>query len=118
MDNKIRKYIKAFICLSRQNYFPEIKNEYKTISDKVMFGNFDSQKCGCEYEAAMEWIIIKGSQDSPRLGVFSEAFKIFEDHKDLFDELKKLHDKTFSSDEFCRLLLKLGYKDLSDNKLE
>lgn len=108
--------IKAFTCLSRQEYFDAKAPYMKGLVDVVIFGNFDSEGNGCEYEAKMKWVVIE-SKTSPRLCIFHDAFIILDEHKELIDEIKKLHRKYFSPDDFCRLLLRLGYKDQSDHKL-
>jgi hypothetical protein len=110
--------IKAFICFSRQEYGKTPGILPDLVRDKVMFGNFDEAGNGTEYELSMDWIDLQdGKPAAPQLCMFNDAFIAIKEHAQLFKELVLLHDIDFTPDEFSRLLLRLGYKDLSDIQL-
>ena len=109
--------IKAFISFSRQNYYENAKQFEPELIDRISLGNFDADGNGCEYEFQVEWTCL-GGEATPQLKIFSDALKCLADHRELLDELAQLHDKHFTPDELSRLLVKLGYKDMSDNPLE
>ena len=113
------EFIKAFICDSRQNYYEAVHKYEPDIADRVMFGNFDAGGEGCEYELSIKWIVLSQyeARVAPRLEVFHDAFKALTEHSELFRKLASLHRKDFTPDDFSRLLLGLGYKDLSDKPL-
>ena len=110
------KYIKAFTCFSRQDYSENPNTLPNGVTDKVMFGTFSADGCGCAYECSMEWVSLADGA-VPHLGIFNDAFVAFQEHQQLFTALTTLHRKSFTSDDFSRLLISLGYRDLSDNKL-
>jgi len=111
------EFIKTFVCLSRQNYYETTRQIEKGIADIITFGNFAADGEGIEYELSMEWHILRDEKHpSPRLCMFNDAFKAIEEHAELLKELMQYHKIYFSPDQFSEILLRLGYKDMSDKK--
>jgi hypothetical protein len=101
------------------NYSKHITKCNEIIADSIYFGNFSADGEGCEYELSMEWLVLCDDRPpSPRLGIFNDAFKAIDEHVELFKELSLNHNNNFTPDEFSEMLLRLGYKDFSDKKLE
>ena len=104
----------GFTCYSRQNY---AKKGVEAFDDEIMYGVL-ARSGGCLMEMQMLWDKLAGDS-VPRLKVFSDALPMLNcpTHKKLISRLAALEKKLFTSEEFSRLLLSLGFEDDSDNKL-
>jgi len=110
----------AFICDSRMNYYT---HEYKSFhikngsTDKIIYGINDRQG-GCVCEMIMVWYEVDGKK-APRLEVFSDYFDEFtkEWHIEIMRHVGMLNKKEFTPDDFLKILIKLGFEDMSDTKL-
>ena len=105
----------GFICESRQNYFPNLHqiNQKAGEVDRVMFGIFYPDG-GCEAEMGMTWYLLK-DEETPRLEVFSDSFEMLKQEK--FHQIINDLDEDLTTETFSQLLIRHGFKDMSDNPL-
>jgi len=110
----------TFTCDSRMNYYTHI---YESIhvkngsTDKIIYG-IDDRQGGCVCEMLMVWYVVDGRK-VPRLEVFSNYFDEFtkEWHIKIMHHIGMSENKDFTPEEFSRILIKLGFEDMSDTKL-
>lgn len=84
----------------------------RDIDDEVMFGLYHTHEPTTGGEMRMEWVWIDGWGPVPRLSVFDEAFHLIRRFDDVWDELSGMME--FGPREFCEMLQKLGFADLTD----
>jgi hypothetical protein len=117
--NEIGRYYNGFSCLSRQDYgadYIEKITKPKNYINEILFGIYDKNG-GCKSEAAVRWIITD-KQSLPRFEIFIDGYKIFHYLVGLSAFNDFIEDfSIFTPEEFSRLLIKLGFVDLSDEKL-
>ena len=118
---KMGDYYHGFTCFSRQEYYSILRKKElrKGIEDKIRFGIYH-RKGGCDAEMCMTWNRLKQNIVFPKLEVFSDAFGLFlhTTFDDVFKELSKQNNQDITPDEFSRVLIQLGFEDMSDNPLE
>ncbi len=102
--------IKAFFHLSKA-WYGEANLRNADIKDVVNFGYY-SPGDGTTGEMRMSWHQL-GGELTPRLEVFNDAWHALSTFTDIIRELGKVDDQHLSSDEFCKILLSLGFKDLT-----
>ena len=105
----------GFTCDSRQNYFSTLQdiNKKSGITNQIIFGIFYPEG-GCGAEMGMRWHLLD-NEEVPRLEVFSDAFKMLK--QDKFHQIINDLDETLTPETFSKLLIKHGFKDVSDNPL-
>ena len=115
MIMKDTKYYYGFYCLSRQNCFPNLIEINKQISetDHIMFGLYDLDG-GCTAEMGIKWLQLS-DEVAPRFEVFSDAFDLLKTEKIL--RLINNFDEDMTPETFSQLLIRHGFKDMSDNPL-
>jgi len=109
----------GFTCFSRQDYYPQLKDLHLDFNehDSVLLGLYYDGG-GCKAEMSMTWEVLQ-NEPEPRLKIFSDAFCLFGEKafRELFSELERLEDPHITPDEFSKLLIRLGFRDLSDKPL-
>lgn len=119
-DKEEESYIKGFTCLSRMEYGDIcLSNSRRSPEyiDQIMYGLY-LESDGCKAEMAMRWYDIKGEL-MPCMEVFSDAFILMQDtSQEVLNAIHRFGKLNFTPDEFSRLLLQLGYTDMSDQKLK
>lgn len=73
---------------------------------------------GCKAEMCMTWEVIE-NEPTPRLKIYSDGFCLLGESafKELLNELNSLEDHQIAPNEFCNLLIRLGFRDMSDTPL-
>jgi hypothetical protein len=98
-----------------RGYYRSTKAYYaKNLQDdnlNVMFGMYHPEG-GSSGEMKMEWVDI-GSKKTPQLQVFDDAWDALGLFPDLITELATLDSKDINDDEFCIVLDRLGFKDIT-----
>ena len=81
--------------------------------DEVIFGWFDTDGgvLRDHAEITMRWHMLQG-EATPRLEVFSDAFKTLARYSELINELQHWNNN-FDPEDFCELLKDFGFKDLT-----
>lgn len=96
---------RKFIHLGRAWYGPANLTVDRYV-DEIWFG-FDEQPG----ELMMRWYQLGAGAPSPRLEVFNDSFRVLMACSDMLEVLAEHNGKDFTPDEFCRLLLRLGFRD-------
>lgn len=104
----------AFTCFSRQDYADEVEIPYL---DEVCYGLWNKNG-GCVCEMLMVWERI-GGDAVPVIQSFSESFVLLTSpvQKKVFEKLMKMRKECFTPEEFSKVLLSCGFRDMSDRKL-
>lgn len=102
---------KTFSRLTRQKYYGDIEKDEK-LTEQFNIA-LQSSAGGCIYEFNISFYDIKG-QICARAEIFCDAFTAFEKNSDLFECLA--HTVAITPNGLHKLLLKLGYNDVSDYK--
>jgi hypothetical protein len=99
-----------------RGYYRGTKAYYaKNLQDdnlNVMFGMYHPEG-GSSGEMKMEWVDI-GSKKTPQLQVFDDAWDALGLFLDLIQQLAQRDDQNITDDEFCLILDRLGFKDLTE----
>lgn len=104
---------RRFYHLSRAWYKDVLENQ--EYIDEVTFGLYCEQG-GTTGEMAVRWYELISNELSPRLECFSDAWYVLSQFKDIIDAMAEFDDrktKAISPEEFCRLLIKCGFEDLT-----
>ena len=113
-------FFNGFTCLSRENYGAEyIKNHMEAQGYVDAVGLGVDKEGGCmKGEAFVRWIKFD-NQVCPRFEVFTDGFDIlcYLIRLPEFIDFVKINPD-FTSDDFSRFLIKHGFIDYSDIKLE
>ena len=104
-----KKCFKAFTRLTRQNYFSDIEREDNLTEQFNIVQRIPG--AGCVFEFMISFYNING-RESARVEIFNDAFIAFENNNELFKCLA--HTESITPNELHSLLLKIGYKDVSD----
>lgn len=79
----------------------------------ITFGLYcEEGKEGCIGEMSMRWYNL-GGKVTPKLECFDDSFAVLASFPDLIYELAKLDNTDFTEEQFVKLLLELGFKDLT-----
>ena len=104
------KSFKGFYRVSRQPYADTF------LDSKDLFEHFNIVQQipndGVEYEFGISFYKLQGT-DAARLEIFEDAFVALNNNRELLDALSTT--RNISPDDLQDMLLRLGYKDLSDN---
>jgi hypothetical protein len=96
---------KAFI-VRHKAYYSKILNKKE---EEIYIGDY-SDDDGCSGEFNIEWEHV-GNNIYPRLKMFDDSWKMFNEMPELFQELAKHDNESFTVDQCVEMLLKLGYED-------
>lgn len=89
-------------------YYDQSAPLKKGVVDEVMFGLFVKED-GCIWELPMRWY--KLDKPTPKLEIYLENLSPLLELKDLLNNLQNPKNRYITPDEFCALLLKLGFVD-------
>lgn len=113
--------MKQFVHLKRA-WYGEVCLKNADYVDDVIFGLYDKQG-GCIGEMGMRWYALNGtsgkdfgSQPTARLECFEDAFAVLSKFKELIKELGLVDSKNIQPKEFCAMLKRLGFKDMTPTK--
>jgi len=81
-------------------------------TDSVAFGIYH-EGGGTSGEMCMEWQLLCG-KDTPKLVAFSDAWRVLGDMPDLLIALAAVDSQDITPFDFCALLRRLGFKDLTE----
>jgi hypothetical protein len=99
---------KGFIHLSRSWYGEGVLKNSDEI-DSVLFGFF-SPDGGTSGEMEMSWENI-GRGVAIKLKAWNDSWHALGEFKDVIDEMAKIDGEDITPDEFCKILMKCGFKD-------
>ena len=68
---------------------------------------------GSSGEMSMEWVEIGRDIKTPQLMVFDDGWSALGLFTDLIQELAKVDSENINDDQFCEILDRLGFKDLT-----
>lgn len=77
--------------------------------DEVMFGLYCPDG-GTSGEMAMRWYDL-GRDKAPRLEAFDDAWSALAQFPDLIAALGEIDGRNITPEDFCRLLIRLGFRD-------
>ena len=100
--------IRAYCRSSKAYYSAYVTKEELTVN----FGMYDIVDGSTSGEMKMEWVDI-GSKITPQLQVFDDGWSALGLFTDLVVELSLVDSKDISDDEFCSILDRLGFKDIT-----
>lgn len=95
---------RTFVHLSRAWYGPANIRTDRYV-DEVMLGFHLAGG-----EIAMRWYELSG-RATPKLELFNDSFRALSQMPDLISALADADNVDFTPDEFCRLLVRLGFRD-------
>jgi hypothetical protein len=110
-------HIRGFHHLSKAWYWPACLPLYRKTDenfDEVTFG-FYSLDGGTSGEMSVTWETLN-MKPVPKLEVFNDAWHALSHLQDVLEEMAKIDDEDISPEQFCELLLKCGFKDLTARK--
>jgi hypothetical protein len=108
--------IKGYTQLSRA-YYSDSALQGRDYVEEIAFGMFNEEYDGgysCRHgycEVMMRWVQI-GGKVVPKLEMFYDTFGNFHIFESLFAELSNWTDD-FEPEEFCKLLDRFGFKDVT-----
>lgn len=110
--------IRGFIHLNEAWYADTCKVNYPRTIDDVMIGLYDPDGVGgTTREFRVEWVDLSSSARkrdiTPRLTMFDDSWKLLSLWPDFWAEMVKEDSKDIPPEAFCRMLLELGFKDLT-----
>jgi len=79
--------------------------------DEVVFG-FYSPEGGTSGEMVVTWEQL-GGRTVPQLKVYDDAWHALNQLQDVLQELAEAEGENISPDQFCEILLRCGFKDLT-----
>jgi hypothetical protein len=79
---------------------------------EIMFGVYWKYD-GTEGEIAMKWVEI-GGKLVPRLMAYCDAWKVLKSFGNVLNELAAVNNKDITDNEFVEILMKCGFKDLTN----
>lgn len=100
--------IRAYHRSNRAYYAKAFPNE----NLHIMFGMYHPEG-GSSGEMKMEWVPIGKDIPTPQLMVFDDAFSALGLFTDVIQELAKVDSEDITDDQFCEILDRLGFKDLT-----
>lgn len=104
--------IRGFYHLSR-SWYADANIRNINLVDEVMFGMYEPEN-GTDGEIAMRWYNIESRKcPSACLETFHDAFAVLEQFSDVIKELSLYDDSYIQPKEFCELLIKCGFTDLT-----
>ncbi|MFR0985247.1 MAG: hypothetical protein ACLSFZ_00575 [Frisingicoccus sp.] len=114
VNNQFEDMYWGFTCFSRQNYTGTLP---RGVVDDVVYGIYFYEG-GALAEMAKYWYQLPG-EAAPCLEVFSDAFLLLESplQKRIMVELRKKYSENFTSEDFSKLLIRMGFRDDSDRKI-
>lgn len=101
---------KGFYHLS-EAWYGSVNLQNSKYTDEVTFG-FYYPDGGTSGEMGVRWQEL-GGKNVPELQCFEDAWHTLASFTDLIAELGKLDDENITPKEFCVLLMRLGFKDLT-----
>ena len=101
------------------NWFDKdwISTKYPEMMDhQIVFGMYNKEGYGTDGDMAMEWIDRDEEKLIPELQAFSDSWEVLYSFHDLLKELAKVDDEDISQEQFVEILLKCGFKDITNYK--
>lgn len=104
---------RGFYHLSRA-WYAETGLKNRDYIDEVTFGIYCNQG-GTKGEMSVKWVEFSswGDKVTPRLDCFDDAWLVLSEFKDVIDEMAKVDSQNIKPEEFCQLLIKCGFEDLT-----
>jgi len=103
-------YIKGFYQTSKA-WYGEANLRTAKYDDEIMIG-FYHKDGGTSGEFVIKWSELSG-KSVPRLGVYSDAWKVLAQMPELISKLSELDSTDPTPDDFANMLRLLGFKDLT-----
>jgi hypothetical protein len=80
--------------------------------DEIMVGFYDGGTSG---EFAIRWEQL-GGRSVPQLQAYDDSWSALVHFKDLLDAMASIDSENISPEKFCKLLVSLGIKDLTERE--
>jgi hypothetical protein len=113
-SNKHKEMIRGF-CHFNEAWWADANRKHRTDNfiDEIMLGFYGPDgNSGTTGEFGVRWTELAG-KPTPRLEVFDDAWEALAHFSDLLGEMAKLNGTDPSPAKFCKLLKRLGIKDLT-----
>ncbi len=108
------KPIRGFHHFSRAWYASRISPCDGAVDD-IMFGMYYPNG-GCDGEIKAAWYPLGRWQPTPHVGIFDDAWHLFVDFHDFFTDLANYKERMITPAFFCELLVKHGFRDLTQTE--
>lgn len=100
--------IRAYHRQSKSWYKDSVRNENLSVN----FGMYHPEG-GSSGEMKMEWIELGREIPYPQLKVFDDGWSALGLFPDLIQELAKVDSENINDDQFCEILDRLGFEDMT-----
>lgn len=111
MPDEFEGSVRAFCHTRRAWYAESALDVRRDVKDEVVFGYYDEDPSqGCQAEMSLRWYLLSGRL-VPRLEAFDDSWAALARLQDLLAALAARDGAKLSADEFCELLLSLGFVD-------
>lgn len=101
---------RGFYHLSKA-WYNKVALEKAKYKDEVLFGIYCDEG-GTDGEMSVRWYDL-ANKSTPKLECFDDAWLVLSQLKDVIDEMAKVDSQDINPEEFCRLLLRCGFEDLT-----
>ena len=112
-SDKEPKAIRAFHWLSRAWYYEA--NRRLGIVDIINIGMYYPPDGGCDWEASITWHELN-EVGIPCVEVYDDGWQMFRDWPDVLNALAEIHGTEPSPEDIAKLLLSLGFSDITKKK--
>ncbi|MCK5602949.1 hypothetical protein KAR91_13790 [Candidatus Pacearchaeota archaeon] len=102
--------VKGFTHLSK-SWYGEANLRNSKYTDEIMIG-FYSPEGGTSGEFGVRWQQL-GGKSTPQLQVFNDGWHAFAEMPELISRLKELDDMHVTPDDLSKILIDIGFKDLT-----
>lgn len=109
-DTNVRR---AFSQLSRA-WYGEANLKNADFEDEIFFGLYSTDG-GTIGEISVRWVNLNGEL-TPKITVFSDAWNVLAQFKDLIDLLGKHDNENPTPKEFCKYLIGCGFVDITETE--
>lgn len=100
--------IKGFHRLSKAFY------TYPNSPVQVSFGMYDAEDGSTSGEMMMEWVELIPGELSALFKCYDDGWSAMALFTDLINELGTVDSQQITEEEFCKILVKFGFKDLTN----
>lgn len=107
----IKDFKRGFVSLSR-SWFGECCPTEKGVIDAITIevDELDGDIWG-EFE--INWMLIGKGESVARISIFDGCWDAFFHCTDLIEKMKEIDGQNISPDDFCKMLVELGFEDLT-----
>lgn len=107
------EYVKGFYHLS-EAWYAEANLRGSEEVDEVMLGYY-SGSGGTAGELGVRWRVLAGNH-VPQLQALDDSWAVLASMPELIQEMGKVNDENITPKDFCALLLRLGFTDMTPRR--